>query len=131
MPKTANEMKNRIKSLKSKLSCGYDRISTKLLKICTKYLSTPRRCICHHSTTKQIFMDCLKYWQVRPLYKKGEKSCISSYRQVSLLTAFSNISESCLQWSDKHLCRCAILIQKMFHCGRGYVRFTERNCMCS
>jgi hypothetical protein len=41
MPKTANEMKNRIKSLKSKLSCGYDGISTKLLQICTNYISIP------------------------------------------------------------------------------------------
>jgi len=67
MPKTANEMKNRIKSLKSKLSCDYDRIPTKLLKICTNYISTPWRCISNHSTLMQIFIDGLKYGQVRPV----------------------------------------------------------------
>jgi len=56
MRKTANEMKNRIKYLKSKLSCGFDWISTKLLKICTNYISTPWRCICNNSTTMQIFI---------------------------------------------------------------------------
>jgi hypothetical protein len=28
-----------------------------------------------------------------PLHKKGEKSCISNYRPISLLTAFSEIFE--------------------------------------
>jgi hypothetical protein len=40
-----------------------------------------------------VFPEQLKYSKVKPLYKKGEKPCISSYRPVSLLTAFSKIFE--------------------------------------
>jgi hypothetical protein len=35
----------------------------------------------------------LKYSKVKPLYRKGEKSCISNFRPISLLTAFSKIFE--------------------------------------
>jgi hypothetical protein len=41
MPTTANEIKSIINSIKSENSCGYDEISTTLLKGCTDYVSVP------------------------------------------------------------------------------------------
>jgi hypothetical protein len=41
-----------------------------------------------------VFPEWLKYSKVKPLYKKGENSCISNYRPISLLTAFSKIFEN-------------------------------------
>jgi hypothetical protein len=41
MPTTVNEIKSIINSLKSKYSCGYDEISTTLLKSCADYVSVP------------------------------------------------------------------------------------------
>jgi hypothetical protein len=40
-----------------------------------------------------VFPEQLKYSKLKPLYKKGEKSCMSNYRPISLLMAFSNIFE--------------------------------------
>jgi hypothetical protein len=35
----------------------------------------------------------LKYAVVKPLFKKGERSCISNYRPTSLLTSLSKVFE--------------------------------------
>jgi hypothetical protein len=90
---TANEIKSIINFLKSKNSCGYDEISTMLLKICADYISVPLSYLCNQSMVVGAFPERLKYSKVKPLYKKGEKSCISNYRPISLLTAFSKIFE--------------------------------------
>ena len=35
----------------------------------------------------------LKFAEIKPIYKKGDKSKISNYRPVSLLTSFSKVFE--------------------------------------
>jgi hypothetical protein len=40
-----------------------------------------------------IFPSLLKFSQISPIFKKGNKTEISAYRPVSLLTSFSKIFE--------------------------------------
>jgi Notch-like protein len=40
-----------------------------------------------------IFPDCLKYSEIKPLFKKGDKQNISNYRPISILTSFSKVLE--------------------------------------
>jgi len=81
---STKEIENLIKSLKPKNSSGYDRISTKLIKICSPFMSSPLAHICNKSLSSGIFPDCLKYAIVEPLFKKGDKSKISNYRPISI-----------------------------------------------
>jgi hypothetical protein len=49
MPTTVNKIKSIINSLESKNSCGYDEISTTLLKSCADYVSVPLSYLCNQS----------------------------------------------------------------------------------
>jgi hypothetical protein len=71
MPTTPDEIKNIIISLKSKNSCDYDEISSKLLKSCVDYISIPLSYLCNHSMAIGIFPERLKYSKAKPLSKKG------------------------------------------------------------
>jgi hypothetical protein len=43
-----------------------------------------------------IFPERLKYSTINPLYKKGDKTDLSHYRLISLLTSFSKVTEKSL-----------------------------------
>ena len=57
----------------------------------------------------------LKYSQISPIFKKGDKTDMSNYRPISLLTSFSNIFKraiySRLQF---HICSHNILAQEQY-----------------
>lgn len=88
-----NEIKNIIKKLKVKNSCGYDGLSSKIVKYCTSELCRPLSTICNNILGTGIFPDRLKFAMVFPLYKKGDKYKMGNYRPISLLTTFSKIFE--------------------------------------
>jgi hypothetical protein len=77
--------------LKNKNSYGYDEITTKILRICRPFIVSPLTYICNRMLSTAIFPDRLKYSEVKPIYKKGNKSSTSNYRPISLLPAFSKI----------------------------------------
>ena len=69
------EIQSIVCSLKAKDSSGYDGISTKILKMCNSLISKPLSYICNTSTQNGVFLDCLKYAIVKPLYKSGVALC--------------------------------------------------------
>jgi Notch-like protein len=100
---TTKEMENIIKSLKPKNSHGYDEISTNLLKTSSVYIRSPLNHICNKSLSSGVFPQRLKYAVVKPLYKKGERSCISNYRPLSLLSSFSKVFEKVIDYMIDYL----------------------------
>ena len=67
-------------------SCGYDGISTKLLKTCKLEICKSLTLIINHTLSTGIFPDSLKVAKVIPLYKKMFYSfTIDSYRLFSIL----------------------------------------------
>ena len=82
-----------IHSLKCKNSYSSDEISSRILKISTSYVLSPLTYIFNKILSTGIFPDRLKFSEVKPLYKKGDKTDVSNYRLISLLISFSKIME--------------------------------------
>jgi len=87
------EINKIIKSLKSKNTSGYDKISNRIIKLSSPFIISPLPHICTAALNSVIFPDRLKYGTVKPIYKKGQKQDISNYRPISLLTSFSKVFE--------------------------------------
>ena len=88
---TTGEIEKIIKELKSKRSCGYDEITTEILKISSVFIVSPLTYICNRMLSTGTFLDRLKYSEIKPIYKKGDKTLIMNYRPISLLPVFSKI----------------------------------------
>jgi exonuclease III len=111
----AHEIQKIILSMKPKNSHGYDEISLKILKSCTPYIISPLTYLCNKILLTGIFPERLKYSEVRPLYKKGDKDEISNYRPISLLPTFSKIIEKIIYIRlYSHLSRNNILVKEQF-----------------
>jgi hypothetical protein len=109
------EVENIIKSLKTKNSSGYDGISAKLLKISSCFISSPLTYICNKALSSGIFLDRLKYVVVKPLFKKGDRSNISNYRPISLLSSFAKVIEiNIYNQLQEHLKKYRILAEEQF-----------------
>jgi len=68
----------------------------KLLKISLNYITSPLTYICNKVILSGIFPDRLKYSVVIPVHKKGDKTNLTNYRPISLLTSFSKVLEKAL-----------------------------------
>jgi hypothetical protein len=83
-------MKSIILSFKSKNSSGYDEIMSKIFKACTSLINRSLSPIYNPSLYTGIFLD-LKISIVKQLFKKGNKTTMTNYRLISLLTVFSRV----------------------------------------
>jgi len=115
---TTGETEKIIKELKSKSSCGYDEITTKILKISSPFIVSPLTYICNRMLSTGRFPDRLKYSEIKPIYKKGDKTLITNYRPISLLPVFSKIFEKVLyKRLYYHLTLNNILVKEQFGFG--------------
>jgi hypothetical protein len=81
------------KSLKWKNLYGYDEVPSRIVKLSIPFISFPLIHICNNMLSTDTFPTRLKFSQVSPIFKKGNKAKISAYRPLSLLTSFSKIFE--------------------------------------
>jgi hypothetical protein len=112
---STQEIRNIIKSLKTKNTYGYDEISNRIIKLSAPHITSTLTYICNAVLYSGVFPDRLKYAIVRPIYKKGGKQEISNYRPISLLTSISKVFKKIIY--DRlyaHLERNNILVQEQF-----------------
>lgn len=87
------EVDHLIINLKTDSSTGYDGISSKFLKIHKNILVTPLTFVFNSCLQNGIFPKSLKKSEVCPIYKGGDRDCITNYRPISILPALSKILE--------------------------------------
>ena len=76
-----------MKSLKPKISCGQDNISTKFLKQVSHGVANPLSILINKSLSEGTVPDILKIAKVIPIYKAKEKDILTNYRPISLLSS--------------------------------------------
>ena len=95
-PVSTKEISEIIKSLKWKNSHGYDEIPQKSLKISLPFIISPLTSVCNKSSSTGTFSTYLKYSQINLIFKKDNKTEMSNFRPVSLLTSFSKVFEKAI-----------------------------------
>jgi potassium voltage-gated channel Eag-related subfamily H protein 8 len=91
---------------------GYDGITANLIEASAPFISSPLAYICNKSLSTGIFPSCLKYSEITPIHKKGDKTDMSNYRPISLLPTLSKILEKVIyKWLLSHLNKYNILVK--------------------
>jgi len=93
IPTNPEEINSTIISLKPKKSHGYDKISSKLLKVLATAIKYPPSLIINKSLETGTVPKSLKLAKIIPIYKSKDKSLMSNYRPISLLPSISKILE--------------------------------------
>ena len=86
-------VKKTINNLPTKNSCGYDDISSKLLKVIAPVIIKKLTLLINKVLNTGIFPDKLKIAKVIPIYKKGDPQLFENYRPISLLPTISKVLE--------------------------------------
>ena len=89
---TEIEVKDIIQNLKNN-SCGWDEVSSNVLKRCNECILKPLVYLLNLSLSQGIVPTECKIARVTPLYKGGDKTNMSNYRPISVLPVFSKILE--------------------------------------
>jgi hypothetical protein len=106
-PVTDCEVASTALHLPSKLTCGFDNLSVKLIQNIIYPLSQPLATIINKSFSEGTFPDILKIAKIVPVYKSGDISDIKNFRPISILPAISKIFEKLMltrlsKFFDKH-----------------------------
>lgn len=90
---TAAEIEILIKLLNPNKATGPDTISNRMLKAVAKEIAVPLEILFNRSFTECKFPQFWKVSYVIPLPKKGDNSCPSNFRPVSLLSGVGKLQE--------------------------------------
>lgn len=85
-----------LKSLKPKLSSGTDQTPNLVVRDCAYAFAAPLCFLFNLSLKMGVFPDCWKSAKVSPVHKSGDKSQLTNYRPIALISAFVKVYESCL-----------------------------------
>ena len=97
---TDTDVEDVLKLLNVNKACGPDLISPKLLKEGTEILTSHLSRIFNLSLFSSYFPPVWKQANVVPVFKKGDKTNVSNYRPISLLSCVGKVFEKCV---FKHL----------------------------
>lgn len=96
-PISENEIMKTINELKNKSSPGEDKISSKILKFLNSVIAKPLCYIFNLCFEKGIFPNKLKISIVTPVYKTGDRTIVSNYRPISVISNIGKVLEKCIK----------------------------------
>ncbi|CAB3228446.1 unnamed protein product [Arctia plantaginis] len=96
LPIDESEVESQILQLRSNCAIGWDGIPSTILKKCRETLVPPITYAFNLCLQRGVFPNALKKAIVYPIFKKGDRNCISNYRPISVLSAISKILEKIL-----------------------------------
>ena len=123
---TIQDMEKALSSLNQNKSPGPDNFHPKFLKNVSKSLSKPLFLLFNKTLTEGCIPEEWKTAEVRPIFKKGDKSQPGNYRPVSLTSVVCKIMETFIKNSlYKHLVDNNILSKEQFGFVSGRNTITQ------
>ena len=123
---TLKEMEEAISNLNANKSPGPDNFHPKLLKLCSKSLSIPFKLLFDNTIHEGCIPSDWKQAEVRPIFKKGDKTNPGNYRPVSLTSVICKLFEKFIKNSlNNHLIKNNILSKEQFGFVSGRNTITQ------
>ena len=120
-PLKENEFKVAFFALKANKSPCNDKLHVNVISKLYYELKIPLMNIFSLSLKKGIFPEKMKISKVRPIFKEGDKSILSNYRPISVLSCFSKILERIMyNRLYTYLAESNILFNKQFSFRAGH-----------
>ena len=123
---TVNDFEKTLSNLNPNKSPGPDNIHPKFLKYASKSLAKPLKLLFDLTLSEGKLPKDFKIAEVRPIYKKGDKSQPGNYRPVSLTSVLCKVMETFIKNSlNNHLINNNILSDQQFGFVSGRSTITQ------
>jgi len=119
-----------LRNLNAKKATGHDMLPAKLINIACDVLCYPVCNLLNMCITQGKFPNMLKYADVSPIFKKGDRMDVNNYRPVSVLPSMSKVFEKELvnqltPFFDKQFHPCVSGFRKGYSCETVLVNMVE------
>ena len=123
---TIQDMEKALNNLNSNKSPGPDNLHPKFLKLSSKSLAKPFTLLFNKTLSHGCIPDEWKIAEVRPIFKKGDKSQPGNYRPVSLTSVVCKLMEHFIKQSlNAHLINNNLLSNEQFGFVSGRNTITQ------
>lgn len=114
---TIDDIVSKLKSLDSRKSAGPDNVPPRFLVNCMHTLSYPIHKLFTKSLSSGVFPDLWKFSLLMPIFKKGNKSEVTNYRPICIMSTLPKLFESLVL--DKLISRINRTISPLQH---GFIK---------